>query len=195
MSMATLFQSLIKTHVAEKSTPEIDNGTAWETRSMDSAPTTIPATGSTRIIDILEERPWGSGLFSLSDIQSWVEDQSYTFHTNLNELLRLKKIDLSRAMQFRINGFGNVVMNSLHEDASNIEAVINGNFTLRKQFIGICATSRFLKAIDTMPEFKTLYKKNPEMAVEKYNISEHSPSPYLFEMTSTIDSIQYAFAN
>lgn len=195
MSMATLFQSLIKTHVAEKPTTDIDNNTAWKSRSFDGTRATIPATGSTRIIDILQERPWGSGLFSLSDIRIWVEDQTYTFHTHLNELLRLKKIDLSRAIQFRINGFGNVVMSNYHEDAANIEAVINGNFTLRKQFIGICATSRFLKAIETMPEFKALYKKNPEMAVEKYNILEHSPSPYLFEMTSTIDTIQYAFAN
>lgn len=195
MSMATLFQSLIKTHVAEKQTTDINNNTAWKSRSLDVTRTTIPATGSTRIIDILAERPWGSGLFSLGDIRIWVEDQTYTFHTHLNELLRLKKIDLSRAIQFRINGFGNVVMSNHHEDALVIEAVINGNFTLRKQFIGICATSRFLKAIETMPEFKELYKTNPEMAVEKYNILEHSPSPYLFEMTSTIDSIQYAFAN
>ena len=131
-------------------------------------------------------RAWGSGLFSIQDIQAWLADRATDFGEGLTELLRRKAIDIKPEMILQLNGFGNVVMGNSHPDRDNIEAVVNSHRGLRSLFVSLAATARFLRAVEDNVDLQELYARNLEAAMGTYRqLQEDSPhDPFILRMTA-----------
>lgn len=136
--------------------------------------------------DDLLDRAWGSGLFSIYDIQAWFAARAVDFRDGLTELLRRKAIDIKPEMIFQLNGFGNVVMGNSHPDRDNIEAVINSHRGLRRLFISLAATARFLRTVEEHIVIRELYARDPDAAMISYQqLQDDSPrDPFLMRMTA-----------
>ena len=113
-------------------------------------------------------RPWGSGLFSVSDIRAWLTAQSADFRAGMINILRIKGIDTRQELIFQFNSFGNAVLVSDHIDKSRIEDSINRDQDLRRKFMVIASTSRFLDTVSARPDFEERYRLNPEKAMAEY---------------------------
>ena len=113
-------------------------------------------------------RPWGSGLFSVSDIRAWLAAQSVDFRAGMINILRIKGIDTRQELIFQFNSFGNAILVSDHADKSRIEDSINRDRDLRHKFMVIASTARFLDTVSARPDFEERYRLNPEKAMAEY---------------------------
>lgn len=127
----------------------------------------FPATKEPQI-NTSAARPWGSGLFSISDIQAWLGSQSADFRAGITNILRIKGIDTRQEMIFQFNSFGNAILVSDHADKSQIEDIVNRDKDLRHKFMVIASTARFLDAVSARPDFEERYRLNPEKAMVEY---------------------------
>lgn len=113
-------------------------------------------------------RPWGSGLFSTSDIAAWLAGRATDFHSGLINILRIKGVDTHSEMIFQFNGLGNIALVSDHADRNSIERVVNADKELRTAFFIIASTARFLDTLSARPDFEERYKLNPDQAMTEY---------------------------
>lgn len=129
-------------------------------KSVDLPPTTT--------IDGKHVRPWGSGLFSVADIHAWLASRAADFKAGLVNILRIKGIDTRPEMIFQFNGMGNITLITEHADHDVIERLFNRDKELRKAFVDIAATARFLDVVTARPDFEECYTLNPEKAMADY---------------------------
>ncbi|MEE9464609.1 MAG: hypothetical protein V3W14_03410 [Candidatus Neomarinimicrobiota bacterium] len=138
-------------------------------------------------------RPWGSGLFSIDDIRTWVGRRSTEFQHHLLALLYDHTIPETDNLVLQINGGGQITLVSPNSSRDAIEGLLNGSRVLRHLFYGISATAGFLRSVDENPDFQELYGQNPEVAVARYGQLHAQRSQYEFQITVTPNTVTFGF--
>lgn len=113
-------------------------------------------------------RPWGSGLFSLPDIQAWVEDRIILLQGTVTALLRHLPAKAEGELTLAVGPEGNITAVGDHPYRHALLDYFNSRPELLDDFANLAATAGFLREADNSLEFKRAYRKNPETAIIQY---------------------------
>jgi len=113
-------------------------------------------------------RPWGSGLFSLPDIQAWVEDRIILLQETVTALLRHLPAKAEGELTLAVGPEGNITAVGDHPYRHALLDYFNSRPELLDDFARLAATAGFLREADNSLEFKRAYRKNPETAIIQY---------------------------
>jgi len=113
-------------------------------------------------------RPWGSGLFSLPDIQACVEDRIIILQETVTDLLRQLPAKAEGELMLAVGPEGNITAVGDHPYRHALLDYFNSRPELLDDFANLAATAGFLREADDSLEFKRAYRKNPETAIIQY---------------------------
>ncbi len=119
-------------------------------------------------IDIKYRRPWGVGLFSLSDIRAWVNDRIIELQKQITTLLRQVPASAEGTLTLLPGPGGSIMAVGNHPYRHALMDYINGNPDLVDNFLNLAATASFLYGAEESREFQKAYRKNPETAVAQF---------------------------
>lgn len=113
-------------------------------------------------------RPWGSGLFSLSEIGAWVEDRMILLQETVAALLRHLPAKAEGELTLAVGPEGNITAAGNHPYRLALLDYFNSRPELLDDFASLAAAAGFLRGADNSLEFKRAYHKNPEAAIIRY---------------------------
>ena len=122
-------------------------------------------------------RPWGSGLFSLSDIEAWVQDQIVLMQETVTVLLRQLPAKAEGELTLVVGPEGNITAIGDHPYRHALLDYFNSCPELLEDFACLAVTAGFLRAANDSLEFQKAYRKNPEAAIIQY---QHLLQRYTF---------------
>lgn len=121
--------------------------------------------------------PWGSGLFSLLDIDAWVQDQMALIQETVTVLLRQLPAKAEGELTLVVGPEGNITAVGDHPYRHALLDYFNSCPELLDDFTCLAATAGFLRGTDDSHEFRRAYRKNPEAAIIQY---QHFLQRYTF---------------